>query len=165
MNHIPSTSTAIAKAPAAPSESHHRLFCYGTLQIPAVLEAVIGHRLQGIRAALPGYAAFQVRRAEYPGLIRSPGHKTPGRLYRNVTPTELGVLDRFEGRLYRRQHQIVVNDNGRRIQAWVYMVVPGRQKQVTARPWHLERFMRTEYHRFMRRFVRDRRVLYAQDNG
>lgn len=144
---------------------YHRLFCYGTLQIPAVLEAVIGHRLQGIHAVLPGYAACQVRRAEYPGLLRAPEKKTSGRLYNDVTPMELKVLDRFEGRLYRRQHRIVIKDNGRRIQAWVYMVAPGRQKQVTTRPWHLDRFMRTEYHRFMRRFVLDRRVLYAQEAG
>jgi len=141
----------------------HRLFCYGTLQIPAVLEAVIGHRLRGLRAVLPGYAACQVRRAEYPGLLRSPGNKTIGRLYNNVTPIELKVLDRFEGRLYRRRHQIVFKENGRRIQAWVYMVAPGREKQVTTKPWYLDRFLRTEYHRFMRRFVLDRRLLYTRE--
>lgn len=146
-----------------PAECDHRLFCYGTLQIPAVLEAVIGHRLGGIRAVLPGYAACQVRRAEYPGLIRSPGNKTSGRLYRHVTPAELTVLDRFEGHLYHRRHHVVVSDSGRRIQAWVYMVAPGRQKQVSARPWQLERFMRTDYKRFMRRFVQDRRLLFAPE--
>lgn len=155
---------AIATQPTGQPGACHRLFCYGTLQIPAVLEAVIGHRLQGIRAVLPGYAAFQIRQAEYPGLVRSPGNKTSGRLYSDVTPLELDVLDRFEGRLYRRRHQILLKDNGQRIQAWVYMVAPGRQKQVTARPWHLDRFMRTEYHRFMRRFVLDRRVLFARES-
>ena len=77
---------------------------------------------------------------------------------------ELNVLDRFEGRLYRRQPQVIVKDSGQRIQAWVYMVAPGRQKRVTAKPWHLDRFLRTEYHRFMRRFVMDRRVLYARED-
>lgn len=149
--------------PIDPSKSHHRLFCYGTLQIPAVLEAVIGHRLRGIRAVLPGYAACQVRRAEYPGLVRSPGNNTSGRLYRHVTLEELTVLDRFEGPLYHRRHHVVIDDSGRRIQAWVYMVAPGRQNQVSARPWQLERFMRTDYKRFMRRFVQDRRILFAPE--
>lgn len=151
--------------PRNPAACYHRLFCYGTLQIPGVLEAVIGHRLRGIHAVLPGYAAYQVRRAEYPGLLRSPGNKTSGRLYRHVTPEELDVLDRFEGTLYHRRYQVVVNDSGRRIQAWVYMVAPGRQKQVSARPWNLERFMRTDYKRFMRRFVQDRRILFAPEGN
>lgn len=157
------TPTVTGTGPTGHPESHHRLFCYGTLQIPEVLEAVIGNPLRGIRAVLPGYAAYQVRRAEYPGLVRSPGNMTSGRLYHQVTPMELNVLDRFEGRLYQRQSHVVVKDSGQRIQAWVYMVIPGRQKQVTTKPWHLDRFLRTEYHRFMRRFVRDRRVLYARE--
>lgn len=163
-NQNASTPMAGATGPPGYPESHHRLFCYGTLQIPEVLEAVIGHPLQGIHAALPGYTAYQVRRAEYPGLVRSPGNKTSGRLYNHVTPMELNVLDRFEGRLYRRRPQIIVKDSGQRIQAWVYLVTPGRQKQVTAKPWHLDRFLRTEYRRFMRRFVMDRRVLYAPES-
>jgi len=141
-------------------EPNHRLFCYGTLQIPAVLEAVIGRPLTGVRAYLPGYAPFQVRQAEYPGLVRSPGNATPGRLYRDATAAEIAVLDRFEGRLYRRRGQVVVMANGLRIQAWVYMVAAGRHKQVTATPWRLERFLRTEYPRFMKRFVEDRRAEY-----
>jgi hypothetical protein len=57
----------------------------------------------------------------------------------------------------------VVSDSGRRIQAWVYVVVPGREKQVSTRPWQLERFLRTDYKRFMRRFVQDRRLLFAPE--
>jgi gamma-glutamylcyclotransferase (GGCT)/AIG2-like uncharacterized protein YtfP len=164
LNQSASTLMATATGPTGHPESYHRLFCYGTLQIPEVLEAVIGHPLRGIRAVLPGYAAYQVRRAEYPGLVRSPGNKTSGRLYRDVSLMELNVLDRFEGRLYRRQPHIILKNSGQRIQAWVYMVAPGRQKQVTAKPWHLDRFLRTGYQRFMRRFVMDRRVLYAREN-
>ena len=37
-----------------------RLFCYGTLQLPAVMEAVIERRLRGVRAVLAGYGAFQM---------------------------------------------------------------------------------------------------------
>jgi gamma-glutamylcyclotransferase (GGCT)/AIG2-like uncharacterized protein YtfP len=127
------------------------------------MEAVIGRRLEGAGACLPGYAAFQVRQAEYPGLVRSPGGCANGRLYQDVTAAELDILDRFEGNLYRRRHQIVIMNNGMRVQAWTYMVAEGREKQVSAKPWSLERFMRTEFHRFMRRFVADRRDQYIMD--
>lgn len=163
MNQKACPHTAATKGATDHPEPFHRLFCYGTLQIPAVLEAVIGHRLQGMRTVLPGYAACQIRRAEYPGLVRSPGDKTSGRLYSHVTRLELDVLDRFEGRLYRRQHKIVIKASGQRTQAWVYMVAPGKNKQVTKRPWHLDRFMRTDYHRFMRRFVMGRRIFYTEE--
>lgn len=147
-------------------EPCHRLFCFGTLQIPAVLEAVIGRRLHGARAFLHGYTTLQVRGAEYPGLCSAPGRKTPGRLYSDVTPKELDVLDRFEGRLYRRRYQIVSKSNGQRTQAWAYMIAAGRKNQLTKMPWRLDRFIRTKYPCFMRRFVRNRRTLYApEDNG
>jgi gamma-glutamylcyclotransferase (GGCT)/AIG2-like uncharacterized protein YtfP len=138
-----------------------RLFCYGTLQLPTVLEAVIGRRLRGERAMLSGYGAFQVHRAEYPGLLRLPGHTTHGVLYHDLTPLELDVLDRFEGALYQRRQQPVRLANGRRVKAWVYRVAAGRRQQLTTVPWHLERFRRSTYPRFMQRFVKDRRDLYV----
>ena len=142
-----------------------RLFCFGTLQIPEVLEAVIDRRLHGTCACLPGYTAFQVRRAGYPGLLRSPGGKTPGILYRDLAPMELDMLDRFEGGLYRRQPGVVVMCNGRRVQAWIYMIAAGRTKKLSGKPWRLDRFMQHEYGRFMRRFVMERRALYAPEEG
>jgi gamma-glutamylcyclotransferase (GGCT)/AIG2-like uncharacterized protein YtfP len=142
-----------------------RLFCYGTLQIPVVLEAVIGRRIRGTDAFLPNFAPFQVRQAEYPALVRAPGDCVRGRLYQDVTPPEFAILDRFEGRLYRRRRQVVLMNTGLRVQAWAYMVAPGREKQVTGSPWCLERFMRTEFPRFMQRFVTDRREQYAMHTG
>jgi hypothetical protein len=85
---------------------------------------------------------------------------TAGRLYQDVTPDEIAVLDRFEGRLYRRRPQVVLLDNGRRTRAWVYMVAAGQRNRVSPTPWRLDRFLRTEYHRFMQRFVEDRRHQY-----
>ena len=142
-------------------KTHQRLFCYGTLQVPAVMEAVIGRRLWGVRAALPGYGAYQVRRAEYPGLRESRDRTTRGMLYHDLTSAELALLDLFEGAIYQRRHQIVRTRSGRRVQAWTYMMAAGQGRQLTAVPWRLERFMRSQYQRFMKRFVVDRRALYA----
>jgi len=164
LNPTPPNPMTTAMTPTAKPSPYHNLFCFGTLQIPAVLEAVIGRRLQDVRAFLPGYIALQVCGAEYPGLHRAPGRKTPGRLYRDVTPEELDVLDRFEGPLYRRRYQFVSKNNGQRTRAWIYLMAAGRQNQLTQTPWHLDRFMRTEYPRFMRRFVRNRRFLFEPED-
>lgn len=154
-------TSPVTRPAASQAAWRRRLFCYGTLQLPTVLEAVIGRRLRGMRAALTGYGAFEVRRAEYPGLLRLPGQTTWGLLYENLSRPELNVLDRFEGDLYQRRHLVVRRVDGRRVQAWVYMPAAGRQRELTAIPWHLDRFRRSAYPRFMQRFVRDRRSSYA----
>jgi gamma-glutamylcyclotransferase (GGCT)/AIG2-like uncharacterized protein YtfP len=153
---------AAERLTAMHDKPRHRLFCYGTLQLPTVLEAVIGRRLQGCRAFLVDHGAFRVHQAEYPGLRRSPGRQTWGILYGDVTGGELDVLDRFEGPLYRRQPQVVSKCGGQRVRAWVYKVAPGRNPRVSSTPWHLHRFMRGGYRRFMKRFVIDRRTFYER---
>lgn len=154
-------SPAVTRIPAL--RIPQRLFCYGTLQIPAVLEAVIGRSLDGGRARLSGFAAYRVRGEVYPGIARTTGGTTPGRLYRKVSPSELAVLDRFEGALYRRTGRVVTTPDGRRVRAWVYRVASGREAMLTRTPWRLREFMHGDYQRFMQRFVRDRRALYAPE--
>ena len=55
-----------------------------------------------------------MRRAEYPGIRRCPGRRTPGQVYFDLTATELAILDRFEGRLYTRRRLAVRTRDGRR---------------------------------------------------
>ena len=136
------------------------LFCYGTLQIPAVMLAVIGRHPRGQPAEVRGYGAFEVRRAEYPGLRPTPRQITGGRVYFGLTATELAVLDRFEGQLYRRGRLTVLTGDGRRRGAWVYVVKPSRRQCLTPRRWSLREFRRRRYRRSMQRFVHDRRAVF-----
>lgn len=143
----------------------HDLFCYGTLQIPAVIHAVVGRHFKGRRATLPDYTAFRVRRAEYPGLWRDPGQTTSGQVYYDLTPGELSILDRFEGRLYTRRRLRVRTCDGRRRAVWVYVVKPSRRRRLTPMRWDRHDFMRRRYRRFMRRFVQDRRPVFDPPVG
>lgn len=137
-----------------------RLFCYGTLQLPAVLEAVIGRTLEGRAAWLPGYRPCRVRGAGYPGLRPAGGAVTPGRLYEGLTPREIAVLDRFEGALYTRQAVTVRSDEGRWQSAWCYLVAAQGLAALTDEPWRLEDFRRTGLAAFMAQFVEARRPVY-----
>jgi gamma-glutamylcyclotransferase (GGCT)/AIG2-like uncharacterized protein YtfP len=162
---MPMRNTLPCPPPAYRTTASHddlrqRLFCYGTLQLPAVMEAVIGRRLRGGRAVLAGYGAFQVRCAEYPGLLRLPGQTAWGVLYDDLSLVELGALDRFEGAQYERRAHAVQRIDGRRVQAWVYMIAAGHYGQLTTVPWYLGRFRRSAYQRFMKRFVENRGFLY-----
>ncbi len=138
----------------------HDLFCYGTLQIPAVMHAVVGRRFKGRRAKLAGYGAFQVRRAEYPGLRPDPSRVTRGQVYFDLSPTELEILDRFEGALYQRRRLTVRLGDGRRRGVWTYVVRPARQRRLAPVLWNRRDFLRRRYRRFMQRFVQDRRPVF-----
>jgi len=137
-----------------------RLFCYGTLQIPAVMHAVVGRSPRGLKALLPGYTAFRVRGAEYPGVAVAPGQATPGKLYRALSSGELQTLDRFEGPLYQRRSAPVRLADGRRCQAWIYLVAQAKTSRLSRQRWHLEVFRRTLQNRFMQRFVWGRRMVF-----
>jgi gamma-glutamylcyclotransferase (GGCT)/AIG2-like uncharacterized protein YtfP len=137
-----------------------RLFCYGTLQIPAVMRAVVGRRPRGFKACLPGYAAYRVRGAEYPGVLAAPGQSTPGILYRQLSLPELQTLDRFEGALYVRRHIPVRLADGRRCQAWIYLLARAKTRHLSRQRWLLLVFRRTLAKRFMNRFVWARRTAF-----
>lgn len=137
------------------------LFCYGTLQIPEVIQAVIGRHPRGCLAEIHGYGAFEVRQAEYPGLRPARGRITGGRVYFGLSASELTILDRFEGRLYRRRRLAVRTCDGRRRCVWVYVVKPARRRCLAPRSWNRHEFRRRRYRRFMQRFVYDRRSLFA----
>jgi gamma-glutamylcyclotransferase (GGCT)/AIG2-like uncharacterized protein YtfP len=138
----------------------HDLFCYGSLQIPAVMQAVVGRCFQGRTAELPGYAAFRVRHADFPGLARAPGQAVPGQIYFDLPPAALTILDRFEGRLYMRRRLTVHTRDGRRRGAWAYVIKPDRKTRLTAIPWKRRTFMQRHFRHFMQRFVQDRRPVF-----
>jgi gamma-glutamylcyclotransferase (GGCT)/AIG2-like uncharacterized protein YtfP len=132
------------------------LFCYGSLQLPQVMGAVVGRRCAALPARVAGYAVRRLRQAVYPGLIPSPGAQARGVLYHDVTAAELGRLDRFEGEQYRRTLVEALPDSGGRVAAWVYLLHPSQRRQVLDVPWSLEEFVAKDLEQFMRAFVRGR---------
>ena len=44
---------------------------------------------------LKGYERRHVKNAHYPGIIPSPEQSTKGKLYKNVTETDLAKLDHY----------------------------------------------------------------------
>jgi gamma-glutamylcyclotransferase (GGCT)/AIG2-like uncharacterized protein YtfP len=138
------------------------LFCYGTLQVPAVMQAVTGRVHNGVPAHLPGYARFCVKDADYPGIVPSKTDETDGILYDDISAPELAVLDRFEGEHYTRRITRVLLEDGSRTKAWTYVITEGQEDRLTDQPWRLDRFLESGLSRFMRTYVEDRRKDYAQ---
>lgn len=137
------------------------LFCYGTLQVPAVMLAVTGRVPTGVPARLPGYARFCVKDADYPGIVPSRTDETDGVLYDDISTLELAILNRFEGELYTPRMTRVLLEDGCRAYAWTYVIAAGQENRLTVQPWRLDRFLESGLNRFMRSYVEDRRKDYA----
>lgn len=93
------------------------LFVYGTLLKPSVQKMVFGRTTSGRPDKLAGYKKHRIQlgRNVYP-IIKPAADGTVDGLVLTVTPTELKVIDRYEGRAYQRQKVTLVS--GQR--AWVY---------------------------------------------
>lgn len=138
----------------------HILFFYGTLQFPAVLEAVTGRRLEGESAVLDGYARFRVRDEAYPGIVAAQGAHVPGVICTGIDPVSLARVDRFEGRMYRREPvQVRAARDGRAVDAETYVVRPRWRGLLADAPWDPDEFARRWHDAYVREGVAARRAL------
>jgi gamma-glutamylcyclotransferase (GGCT)/AIG2-like uncharacterized protein YtfP len=138
------------------------LFCYGTLQIPSVIQAVVGRTPAGKPARLPGYARYRVDGTDYPGIVPLDTGETDGTLYEDITGMELETLDRFEGELYTRRLTRVLLGDGLSADAWAYCIAEGQASRLTGETWSLERFLETGLSRFMRSYIEYRKAEYTR---
>ena len=143
----------------------NRLFCYGTLQIPEVIQTVTGRVYLGVTARLLDFAIYRVKNARYPGIVYSPDKETTGILYSGVTEEELIILDLFEGDLYERICLDVIGPKRKIQKAWVYVVPETKKEKLTNEPWHLKAFLEKDFEAFMRNFVNGRKEIFAKIRG
>jgi gamma-glutamylcyclotransferase (GGCT)/AIG2-like uncharacterized protein YtfP len=128
-----------------------RLFAYGTLAVPAVLEAVTGRRFRGQPARLRGFARQRLRGRIYPAVVAAPGASAEGRLYEGLDAATLARLDRFEGPLYVRRKLCVEPEGGAARPAEVYVLAEAARAELRPEPWdpgafaaqHLARYLRS----------------------
>jgi gamma-glutamylcyclotransferase (GGCT)/AIG2-like uncharacterized protein YtfP len=125
------------------------------------MQTVTGRLYEGEKATLPGYAAYRVKDAEYPGIVPSNKGKTEGTLYSGLTDDDLKVLDAFEGAYYKR-HAVEVHLRGGPITtAWVYVIRKEYERVLSNEPWHLDRFLNEGLRSFMDGYVHARKGVYA----
>ncbi|NVK44277.1 MAG: gamma-glutamylcyclotransferase [Oceanospirillaceae bacterium] len=129
-----------------------RLFTYGTLMIPEVIDTVLG-RPAGCasHAELPDYACFRVRNCQFPAILAASGHATHGRLYQDIAPTAFQRLDLYEGALYQRCRVCVRLDDGRSLDAWTYVLHGRYRAQLTRESWDYEYFVSRQLEGFLKR--------------
>ena len=114
----------------------HRLFVYGTLQIPERVKQIIGRAVCGEPATLDGYRCGLVERADFPGIVPEQSSQVQGQVLFGLTQPELALLDQYEGELYQR---IRVNvQHNQQLVCWVYTMMPWAYARVTKEPWTIQ---------------------------
>lgn len=126
-----------------------RLFTYGTLMLPEVMEIVAGARLASEAATLADFRAGPLRGVVYPGLVPEAGTTTRGVLWRGLDRARLGRIDRFEGDLYARHTLAVSVADGTPREAFVYVIRPGARDLVGAGAWDVESFRARELEAYL----------------
>lgn len=138
---LPMQQSAMPQASVKPALPKHRLFVYGTLQLPERVHEIIGRTLEGIPAHLDGYRSGLVARADFPGIVPDAAARSTGQLLAGLTEAELILFDDYEGELY---HRILVTaaldpvksiSGDHPITAWTYVIAPWAQARVTQQPW------------------------------
>lgn len=135
------------------------LFLYGTLQFPAVFEAVTGRPLESESAVLDGYARFRVRDEPYPAIVAAAGAHVPGVICADVDPVSLARVDRFEGEMYRRETvQVRAGREGRAVDAETYVIRPRWRVLLVDAPWDPDEFARRWHDTYVREGIAARRA-------
>lgn len=100
----------------------NNLFVYGTLMIPKIARMVVGFSSIE-KAILQGYRVYGLiwcnHRLMYPAIKEEKGAVSHGILFRNLSDSELGAFDAYEGDQYFRKKVIVKTDTGS-TEAWLY---------------------------------------------
>jgi amino-acid N-acetyltransferase len=137
--------------PAVAAARPRNLFVYGTLIVPEILEEVVGRQYRMIPAFLKDYARFRIKDERYPAITPVAGAVTDGFVCLNVDRGAFEVLDHFEGDPFQRLLvRVVAEDTD--LQAFTYVMRPGREDQLTSESWSPEEFRRDHAAAFLRTY-------------
>ena len=127
----------------------HNLFVYGTLMVPAVMQAVTGHAFRSLPATLTGYARFRIKQQVYPGIVTGRDSSVDGLLYYAIDAQSMQRLDEFESEVYRRSEVTVQPADGGEETAWAYVIAPSYEHLLSSDGWDLAQFQRQHLQRYL----------------
>jgi gamma-glutamylcyclotransferase (GGCT)/AIG2-like uncharacterized protein YtfP len=117
-----------------------RVFIYGPLRFPEVMQLFSGSKLASVKAVLKNFACRRFKDQQYPGIVSQEAAETAGLLIDNVDHALLKRLDSFVGDKYFRQNMMVKNEMGRMMLAAVYLTKPDSCRALSDDPWDAEAF-------------------------
>jgi gamma-glutamylcyclotransferase (GGCT)/AIG2-like uncharacterized protein YtfP len=135
------TGDSTSPDPAGSREVDGNLFVYGTLLLPAVIEALIDRVPRALAATLSGYGRHRLIGKVYPAIAVEPAARVDGLVYRGLDRGERMILDAFEGSMYTRRRVHAHTRPDEVVAADAYVVDDDHPRLVRhAPPWSLEQF-------------------------
>lgn len=132
-------------------EPSYRLFVYGTLVFPEVIEALTGRVPESIPAILHGYVRYTVAGQVYPGIVKHRDSSVEGLLYTGITPEELERLNEYEDTFYELMTLDVIAGT-KNLKAFVYVVPLSSIGVLDDTPWDPELFRKNQLEKFLEKF-------------
>lgn len=112
-----------------------RLFAYGTLQYPGLLQQLLGRIPPHRPARLQGYARYTVNGADYPGIVPEAGCCTEGIVLQGIQAGEWERLDQYEDDLYERKIVTLNLEGGGEMTAFAYIIPEANRQALSNQPW------------------------------
>lgn len=139
----------LATGAGIPFNRGMNVFTYGSLMFDEVWRAVVGRTGPSVAGQLTGHEAWKLVGQTFPGLAPAPGRQVNGRIWQEVTETELAKLDVFESGIYDRQLLAVRAEDGTTLPSWTYIVRPDSRTLLLNEPWNREEFERLHLRDFL----------------
>ena len=112
---------------------------------------VVGGKYEKVDARLHGFRRRKVRSENYPAVI--PGNNVDhidGKIYLNVSKSDIKSLDKFEGEYYQRELAECELPDGGKITAWVYVLKEKYWNLIEDEEWDLNWFSEVGIHSFLK---------------
>ena len=130
-----------------------RLFVYGTLMMPAVLDAVCGRRFATRPATLADFGRYRLRRRVYPAIVAEAGAITAGLLCEGIDAALWPHLDDWESELYCRQPVVVRDSAGAVLAAHTYVLAAPYHGELEMTAWSPREFERLHLAAYLARWT------------
>ncbi|MER2490432.1 gamma-glutamylcyclotransferase family protein [Catenovulum sediminis] len=128
------------------------VFTYGSLMYSEVWQRVVSEKYQSETARIYGFCRKKVVNEHYPVLKLQDNAICQGRLYLNVTLTDIHRLDDFEGEYYDRVTRLVSLSNGHQVKAQVYLLNSQFSHICSHQNWSTSEFEKTGLNQFLAQY-------------
>ncbi len=129
------------------------LFTYGSLMCEDIFTAVTAIKAVSQKALLQGYRRFSIKNEHYPGIIQQSGHQVEGQVYSGISEAGWRFLDSFEGDLYIREKVVVHLEDGRKREAFAYVVKDEHSDHLSSSDWSFAKFLESGKAEFIERYI------------
>jgi len=113
------------------------------------MKEVSGCQFTKIHGILQGYCRLSIKGEIYPAIIPDGECTVDGVVYKNISRLAWSLLDRFEGKLYKRQSVMIGLEDGSSLESETYVLRPEFISILENTEWDFNNFLKSEKDNFI----------------